>query len=276
MIPEKIRAVVCDLDGTLLPRSRELPDSARDMICRLYAHGVYFGIASGRPLDELVRLVGIWGLEKEIPLFISMNGAELWDGVDKKEYGYFKLKPEWIRQVIEELEPFHLNPYVYFHGKFLCKEADENIYMSGRRAQKEVVIAKDISELYAEENAKIMFRVKKEQMAELEQYLAEHPSPYYKGFKTQATLLEIAHRQVSKAYALERFCEKHGFGLENVLAFGDTSNDNDMLEASGWGVCLRNGSDDTKAVADEVTEKECEEEGFTYYMEKHMMEPLGW
>ena len=118
MIPEKIRAVVCDLDGTLLPRSRELPDSARDMICRLYAHGVYFGIASGRPLDELVRLVGIWGLEKEIPLFISMNGAELWDGVDKKEYGYFKLKPEWIRQVIEELEPFHLNPYVYFHGKF--------------------------------------------------------------------------------------------------------------------------------------------------------------
>lgn len=30
------------------------------------------------------------------------------------------------------------------------------------------------------------------------------------------------------------------------MAFGDTSNDNDMLKVAGCGVCMINGTDDTK------------------------------
>jgi hydroxymethylpyrimidine pyrophosphatase-like HAD family hydrolase len=52
-----------------------------------------------------------------------------------------------------------------------------------------------------------------------------------------------------------------------ILAFGDTTNDNSMLEEAGWGVCLCNGSDDTKACADDVTRYSCREDGFADYLE---------
>lgn len=64
--------------------------------------------------------------------------------------------------------------------------------------------------------------------------------------------------------------------LENVIAFGDTTNDNEMLEISGLGVCMFNGSEDTKKAADDITEKSNNEDGFAYYMERHFLKPLGW
>ena len=47
----------------------------------------------------------------------------------------------------------------------------------------------------------------------------------------------------------------NNIALEDVAAFGDTTNDNDMIAISGTGVCMCNGSDDTKAIADFITEK---------------------
>ena len=270
--------VICDLDNTLVGHGMgsAMTERTKEMIRRLYKHGVSFGIASGRPLDELQAYAGIWGLEKEINVFVCLNGSELWDGSTGQVFDYYKLKKEWMKEVIELLEPFDLNPYIYYHGAFLCKRDDFGVERSAQRAHKPVIVARDISELYQEDNAKIMFRVKEGQMEEVEHFLEEHPSPYYHGFKTQETLLEVANRKVSKAYAMERYCESHGIPLGQVLAFGDTSNDNDMLIAAGKGVCLINGSDDTRAIADDITALPSGEDGVAVYMEEHYFKPLGW
>ena len=63
--------------------------------------------------------------------------------------------------------------------------------------------------------------------------------------------------------------------LEEVIAFGDTSNDNEMLKVAGTGVCMLNGSDDTKACADIITEKTCLEDGWADYMENHFYKEEG-
>ncbi len=55
----------------------------------------------------------------------------------------------------------------------------------------------------------------------------------------------------------------------DVIAFGDTSNDNEMLKAAGWGVCMKNGSNDTKAIADDITDFTCDEDGLGRYLEKN-------
>ncbi|MPM62035.1 Phosphatase YwpJ [bioreactor metagenome] len=89
-------------------------------------------------------------------------------------------------------------------------------------------------------------------------------------------MLEFSDRRVSKAVALEQFCLINQLPLSKVVAFGDMSNDNEMLECSGWGVCMINGSDDTKAIAQDITEFSNDEDGFAHYMEKHYLIPLGW
>ena len=57
-----------------------------------------------------------------------------------------------------------------------------------------------------------------------------------------------------------------------MVAFGDTTNDNDMLQYSGLGVCMSNGSDDTKAIADDITKCSNDEDGFAQYMEEKFSE----
>ena len=56
-----------------------------------------------------------------------------------------------------------------------------------------------------------------------------------------------------------------------MVAFGDTTNDNDMLQYSGLGVCMSNGSDDTKAIADDITKCSNDKDGFAQYMEENFL-----
>jgi hydroxymethylpyrimidine pyrophosphatase-like HAD family hydrolase len=39
---------------------------------------------------------------------------------------------------------------------------------------------------------------------------------------------------------------------------------------------MKNGSDDTKAIADAITEKTCDEDGWADYIEKNVLIPNGW
>lgn len=263
------RLVICDVDGTLVGNNRMLSPAARQVIDQLRQQGIYFGIASGRPVSEVETLLERWQIQEPFDVVIGMNGAELWDGIHGDFSDYFKLKPEWIKEIMELMAPFDLNACIYKDEGMLCQREDEMTLQSVRRSGKKIQIAQSNEEFYAQANAKIMFRTTPDRLDAAEKYAKEHPSSFYKAFRTGPFILEFADRRISKAYALKKFCEKHHFQMEEVLAFGDTSNDNEMLKASGWGVCLCNGSEDTKAAANAITEKSNNEDGFAWYMKQH-------
>ena len=53
------------------------------------------------------------------------------------------------------------------------------------------------------------------------------------------------------------------------MAFGDMDNDIGLLKEAGWGVCLVNGADATKAVAQAITEYPVDQDGVGRYLEDH-------
>jgi len=55
------------------------------------------------------------------------------------------------------------------------------------------------------------------------------------------------------------------------MAFGDMDNDIAMIAAAGWGVCMANGCDAAKAVADAVTEYGVLEDGMGRYLEQYVL-----
>lgn len=272
-----IRLILCDIDGTLAVTGQPLSDRTRDVLNRLHDHGIMIGIASGRSVPQQLKYVAKrWNLDWEFDLLIGMNGCEMWDEHKQAFSNHMLLKKEWIKEIIDLMEPFDLNPFMYYHDVMLCLREDEAILKSSQRNEVKVQMAKDLSEFYAEENGKIMFRMKPEQMPEIEAYVEQHASPYYHGFKTQRNLIEFADRRISKAVAMLSYCKENNLSIDQVMAFGDMSNDKEMLKEAGWGVCLLNGADDTKACADEITEKTCADDGFADYVEKNILLPRGW
>ena len=269
---KKISLVICDIDNTLVGHDKVLKPRTKKAIEDLRKKGILFGIASGRPLDEVMLNASKWGFESQFDVVIGMNGADLWDGIHDKTYEYFRLDKKYIQEICEKMSSFEANPYLYRDGKILCGVRSEVMEASAARANKPLISLENNKEdLWSEDNAKIMFRVVADKMAPIEEFINSNPSPFYKGFKTQATVVEFAPHETSKAFALEKFCEFNNISIEEVASFGDTSNDNDMIRVAGLGVCLLNGSDDTKALANDITDLTCEEEGFADYVEKHIL-----
>ena len=58
----------------------------------------------------------------------------------------------------------------------------------------------------------------------------------------------------SKAQGIEEVLKAEGLTWDDVICFGDGSNDVEMLTKAGMGVCMGNGSDGAKAVADYITD----------------------
>ncbi|OCN04261.1 hydrolase [Erysipelotrichaceae bacterium MTC7] len=275
---ENLQLVICDIDNTLVSaHTHEMQPYTKEVIRKLHAHGIHFGLASGRPLDEIEAQVKRWGLQEETTLLLGLNGCQLWDGNHKRLDSYYLLETAWIKEILELMEPFDLNPYMYLDGgRFLATRMDEMVQYSANKVGKKIILVDDTREFYKEKNAKLMFRIAEDKMPEIEAYVKQHESNHYKAFKTQTTMLEFANRNVSKAFAMKEYCKHNDIAVQDVMAFGDMSNDNDMLEASGLGVCLLNGSDDTKAIADMITEKTCDEEGFAHFIEQYVFTPRGW
>ena len=270
-----IKLVVCDIDGTLVTNDHVLTERTKATIERLHSQNILFGIASGRSIEQhLSKQASIWGLSFDFDIIIGLNGAEMWDGINQKQHDYYKLKREWLKEIIELMAPLNLNPYVYVDGMSLYLKNDPAASASALQYRSNYRIVDDVSELYEKETAKILFRMSEERMAEVEPYVMAHSSEHYKAFKTQKTVLEFSDRRVSKAVPLRDFCTINNIDLSQVISFGDMTNDNELLEASGIGVCLINGGDDTKAIADFITDKSNEEDGFADFLDKHFFDAL--
>lgn len=65
--------------------------------------------------------------------------------------------------------------------------------------------------------------------------------------------IDILPRGVNKAAGLQSFVKNDGGRLAEVVAIGDTSNDIEMVQATGMGIAMANATTDLKQVADCIT-----------------------
>lgn len=270
---EKVKLVICDVDNTLVKKGEPMSQKTKEVLKKLRDKGVYFGIASGRPLYQIEGSMRNWDYDG-VDVIIGFNGSSLHDRIKHEDHDYYIMKKAWLKETVELMSKFACNPTLYRDNAqlFLFEEPYMKDYYA--KAGFTYKIVNDIEELISQDAAKIMFRVKAEDMPEIEKWVNAHPSENYLGVKTQSIMMEFCDKRINKAYALKKFCEIHDIKLSEVVAFGDTNNDNEMLQAAGLGVCLKNGSEDTKAIADAITELNCDEDGLALYLERYILPTL--
>lgn len=62
----------------------------------------------------------------------------------------------------------------------------------------------------------------------------------------------ITSKKATKENALRKFGEYFNIGISNIIAFGDDTNDKDMIKTAGVGIAMGNAIDDVKSIADFV------------------------
>ncbi len=77
------------------------------------------------------------------------------------------------------------------------------------------------------------------------------------GFRVEATGygIHVTHREQTKLFGLKKAAELLNIDLDEIVAFGDSENDVDMLKGVGFGIAVNNAWEITKKNAKMVTEK---------------------
>ena len=99
---------------------------------------------------------------------------------------------------------------------------------------------------------------------------AENRETYFIDVRTWGgpmAILEIVSKGIEKAKGVHRIANYLDIDQKDVIAFGDEHNDLELLEYAGWGVAMKNGTDQLKGVANDVTEHTNQEDGLATYLE---------
>lgn len=267
---ENIKVIALDIDGTLTAQSHEPEQATIDTLVKLQEKGYLLGLASGRTADDLKSKYQVWGMENQFDFIIGFNGAELWDKQTDKKHVYNLLSKEDLKEIVDLMNEFDVNTHMYLPGIYLSSHETDRAWFSAFKNKRKFTVANSLSDFYQVDNAGIMFRCKLEQMPAIEERINSIKDKNYIGFKTQPDMVEFSHKNCNKGFALAKYCELKNVGLNECMAFGDTSNDNEMLKICN-GVCMANGSDDTKACAKYITEKTAKEFGFNDFVYKHLL-----
>jgi hydroxymethylpyrimidine pyrophosphatase-like HAD family hydrolase len=90
-------------------------------------------------------------------------------------------------------------------------------------------------------------------------------------FTSKPYFLEILPPGVDKGYALSKIAEKEGVSAEEVMAVGDSMNDESMLRWAGLGIAMLNGEEGAKKAAREVSRYTNDEDGVADLIERHVL-----
>ena len=67
--------------------------------------------------------------------------------------------------------------------------------------------------------------------------------------------LHVTDKRVNKGTSLKYLCERNGINMENVMAIGDSQNDEDFLKQAGYKIAVGNAEDKLKEISTYTCEK---------------------
>ncbi|MBR3357294.1 MAG: HAD family phosphatase [Solobacterium sp.] len=275
---DNIKALIVDIDGTLVVKGSIIMPQTRKAIDILQAEGVIMGLATGRLVDDYTRgYAKRWGLDWDFDVLIGANGGHLWDKWHPDEVEmFYPLSEADIKMIMDMVAPLNLNGQIYENSQLIAQRWDNLVAASSLRNMQEVVISPFPDRLYRRPNAKIQFRYEPDDAEHVLGFINALDLPdRIQHVVTYPGIVEFMDRRVDKGVALHRFAEKNNIPIENILTFGDAENDIALVREAGWGVVLANGSAETKAAGNDVTEYPVTEDGMGRYIFEKFLNPRG-
>ncbi|MBO6047643.1 MAG: Cof-type HAD-IIB family hydrolase [Erysipelotrichaceae bacterium] len=250
-----IKAIMCDVDGTLLNRQGIVTPKTVEAIKKAREMGILFGLSTGRDVNSVKTLLKIWGIDGLVDVIVGTGGAEIYDYVLNIDQQSFPLEGELIHEIIKHFEDMDVNFAIPWEGILYAPKDDEHIAYLAKADRVPYKVA-DFNEFLKTPKPKVMIVCHKEDMPLVVERAKTFSNDKYKSSSliTGSILYEYMDPRVSKTYGLKQVMDMHGFSMDELCTFGDADNDYDMTLNAGVGVVMANGSDLTKSVADYITD----------------------
>ena len=274
---KKIDILAADVDMTLSAKSSPLSEITIQALKELHNRDIKIGLATGREITETEKTKGMfWKLGFEFDFVIGLNGGMLYDRNLDKMYTMNMLSIEEMKEILTFLMPIIEEKKVSINVegnqlRNVMNISEDLLDMSNRRNIPLIDKTGDIDGFCEKPVYKFLFRTDPETTQLILNQVEEQYKGKYQTIETFPGTIELMYSGFSKGRGLETYCEWNQIHLENTIAFGDNENDNSLLLTSGWGVCLKGGNPNTKALADDITDYDCLDGGVGHYIFDHIL-----
>jgi 5-amino-6-(5-phospho-D-ribitylamino)uracil phosphatase len=261
-----IKLIAFDLDGTLLNQDHIISDRSREAILKLKDKGFKLLVTTGRTISET----------KEVCEGLSFDGYVCSNGMINLDENFSVIQKEWIPSsaVFDILNQLNANKINYELNDELgdIYVAQEDMSFLKKRIERVRVIPKE--ELCSSiENGSI--KILKFQILTIHNNIVIQDYIHVEDLPVAIITVspynvEINKSGINKWIGLKHHLERLNLSDENVLAFGDSMNDIEILMRSGWSVAMKNAEDKVKASSRDITLSH-NDDGVAYYLENYIL-----
>lgn len=266
----KISCCVFDLDGTLLTSKNHISETDRQTLDCLSKKGVKIIIATGRTNLQIAEYVHELGIQGPV---ITCNGGYILDlGTGEVLYKKY-LRPYDAEKIISYARKKNLD-YLFYTTEYVYHSLSSeriNFYLDYNKTVPEAfrVPILPVSEMPEKDMysriLKILIHDNTKMIPKLEDTFNKDNTLTI--VTSGNNLIDIMPDNTTKGNAVRFIAERLHIPLSEIVAFGDSPNDESMLRAAGYSVAMGNAEDSIKAVCDFVT-KSNDEHGITFALNR--------
>ena len=244
-----IKVIATDMDGTFLNPNNDY-DRKRfaQVFTRLEERGIRFVPISG---NQYYQIRSFFPERAHQMTIVGENGAYI------VENGHFiksyRLPLRLVDTILDYLSQHQLEQEM-----ILCGEKASYILKSAPSRAKDFFAIychrleelADFKQLPQDGFLKFSFNTPLEQTQQIIDDLHQLLGQEIEAVTTGHGNIDIIARGVHKARALDFLLDRWGYGPENLMAFGDSNNDLQMLKFAKYGYAMENSSQEAKAITE--------------------------
>ena len=257
-----IKLIATDLDGTFFNSNTVISNYNKDVFQFLMKNGIEIILATGRSLSSMKYYKDILANDNYSIIF---NGAAIIDNDGNFVYDKV-LDADISKSIINIYDKYNVYLHVYKRNIHIASDID--FYLK-RYIEKEKVndVAIGLENIEDFEFNKMVFIGDREELERLQNDIRNNFNVHT--CFSHTNFLEVLASGINKGSALEWICNQKGIKRDEVVAFGDTYNDIEMIEYAGIGVAMENAEEALKKKADYICLTN-DDDGVGKFLKKYM------
>lgn len=263
------KLVAVDLDDTLLTDNLIVSDRNRYAIKKAQEKGIIFTIATGRVTKSAVRVARDVGIN--VPI-ITFQGATIYD--HSKEESVFEnyLEIQEIKKILEYSENNNVHCNIYDNNCiYVRKENKWSDYYRTLSKGSDLKAIGNLTQFKLSSTPKMILIDEVCNIPKIRNDIEKLNIDNINIFMSKPNFLEITCKSASKGQALANFAKLYNVNQKDIIAIGDSFNDLSMIKYAGLGVCMENGYDEIKEIANYITSSN-NNDGVANVIEKFILE----
>lgn len=261
--------IAIDLDGTLLDEEKNISLRNRMALAKVREQGHKVVIATGRPYRSSKLYYEQLVLDSPM---VNFNGAFVHHPRDSKSFkpSHSPIDKFTAKTIIETCESYEVKNIMVeildqFYLRYESKDIIETFTFGERPAN-----YGNLLEIINDDPTSLLIHPDEKNHDELAHILEDAHAEVIdqRSWGTPWNMIEIVKAGLNKAIGLDKIAKYYDIPRERIIAFGDESNDLEMIEYAGCGVAMGNGIDELKNISDEVTTTN-EDDGVAFFLEEY-------